>query len=50
MIIQELDAPETKISSVAEFPGLLQGAKGAQSCEFLRMGAQFLLCGSDMVH
>ena len=32
-----------KISGVAEFWDLLQGARGAQSCKFLRMRAQFLL-------
>ena len=33
-----------KISSVAKFWDLLQGAEGAQSYEFSRMRAQFLLC------
>ena len=34
----------SKISSVAEFWDLLQGARGTQSYEFSRMHAQFLLC------
>ena len=44
MINQELKAPGRKISSVAQFWDLLQGAKEAQSCKFSRMRAQFLLC------
>ena len=44
MINQEFLDPREKISSVALFWDLLQGAKGAKSYEFLRMRPQFLLC------
>ena len=39
-----MQGPRKKISSVAEFWDLLQGAKGAQSYGFSHMRAQFLLC------
>ena len=44
MINQESKALRMKISSVASFCDLLQGAKMAQSYEFSHIRAQFRLC------
>ena len=43
-MINQLFKARNKISGVAEFWDLLQGARGAQTCKFLHMRAQFLLC------
>ena len=36
--------PDEEVSSVAKFWDTLHGVREAQSCEFLRMDPQFLLC------
>ena len=46
-LTKEILFTRNKISSVAKFWNLLQGARGAQSYKFSRMRAPFLLCSSE---